>query len=61
MDRQYSRKPFRCQRTTVSGWTMTRTSFQPDQVRDRKTQKARSTEVIRGLGPFFVTMLVRSS
>jgi hypothetical protein len=42
----------RCQRTTVSGWTMTRASRHPDQIRDRKTQKVRSSEVIRGLGPF---------
>jgi len=52
MDRQYSRKPLRCQRTTVSGCTMTRFSFHPDQSRDRKTQNVRSTEVIRGLDPF---------
>ena len=35
-----------------SGWTMIRVSFQPDQICERRTQKVRSTEVIRGLGPF---------
>ncbi len=54
MDRQYSRRPLRCQRTTVSGWTMTRVSFQPDQIRESRTQKVRSASVIRGFGPFRV-------
>jgi hypothetical protein len=52
MDRQYSRNPLRCQRMTVSGCTMTRVSLHPNQIRDKKTQKVRSTEVIRGLDPF---------
>jgi len=49
IDRQYSRNPLRCQRTTVSGWTMTRISFHPGQTCDRKTQKPRSAGVI-GVG-----------
>jgi hypothetical protein len=52
MDRQYSRNPLRCQQPTVSGWTMTRISFHPDQTCDRNTQKPRSAGVIRGRRPF---------
>ena len=37
--RQYSRKPARCQPMTVSGFTMTRTSAQRDQERRRVVQK----------------------
>jgi hypothetical protein len=36
---QYDRKPARCQRTTVSGVTMMRDCFQPDQTRRANIQK----------------------
>ena len=37
---QYIRKPVRCQRTTVSGVTMIRDSFQVDQTRRAMTRRA---------------------
>jgi hypothetical protein len=40
--RQKRRKPARCQRTTVSGWTIRRASAQRDQTRERSSQMARS-------------------
>src|SRR6516225_7748191 len=46
----YSRKPARCQRTTVSGLTSTRDCFQAPQKRRANTQKILSTPPIRGLG-----------
>src|SRR6185295_15606852 len=48
--RQYSRRPVRCQPTTVSGFTMTRTSAQREQMRRRVVQKSRSTEFKGGRG-----------
>ena len=48
--RQNRRKPSRCQRTTVSGCTTTRTSAHRDQSRRRKTQKSRSVVDSRGRG-----------
>jgi len=45
---QNRRNPVRCQRTTVSGLTMTSTSAQRDQRRDRTSQKARSAMRMRG-------------
>jgi len=47
---QSRRKPARCQRTTVSGLTMTRASDQRDQIWDRPTQKARSARRRRTQG-----------
>jgi len=38
----YKRKPARCHRTTVSGVTMMRDCFQPDQTRRETTQKSLS-------------------
>src|SRR5215831_7985995 len=46
---QYSRKPARCQRTTVSGLTSTRDCFQAPQKRRANTQKILSTAPIRGM------------
>ena len=48
--RQYSRKPSRCQPTTVSGLTMISASDQFRQTRRRRTQKARSSDVNLGRG-----------
>ena len=45
---QYSLKPARCQRTTVSGWTMTSVRFHPDQNRRSITQKTLSGAVSLG-------------
>jgi hypothetical protein len=45
---QYSLKPDRCQRTTVSGWTMTSVRFHPDQNRRSITQKTLSGAVSLG-------------
>ena len=42
MNLQYSRKPARCQRTTVSGVTMRRHCLQPDQTPRATTQKSLS-------------------
>ena len=39
---QYSRKPFRCQPMTVSGFTITSISRQFGKIRDRSTQSRRS-------------------
>jgi hypothetical protein len=47
---QYRRKPARCQRTTVSGVTMRRDCFQPDQTRRATTQKTRSRVLRLGRG-----------
>src|ERR1700741_2088939 len=47
---QYRRKPARCQRTTVSGVTMRRDCFQPDQTRRATTQKTRSKLLRLGRG-----------
>ena len=47
---QYLRKPSRCQRTTVSGWTRTNTSFHRGHTRRRTTQKKRSAVLMRGRG-----------
>src|ERR1019366_6969404 len=49
---QYSRKPARCQRTTVSGVTRINDLFQPDQTLRRTTQNSLSTELSRGRGRF---------
>jgi hypothetical protein len=46
--RQKKRKPARCQRTTVSGLTTTRTSAQRDQRRVSTSRKARSDLPRRG-------------
>src|SRR5215831_6067069 len=46
---QYSRKPARCQRTTVSGLTSTRDCFQAPKKRRANTQKILSTAPIRGM------------
>lgn len=48
--RQHRRKPTRCQRTTVSGFTVTRTSVQRDQKRRRLVQKDLSREFKVGRG-----------
>jgi len=48
--RQKRRKPARCQRTTVSGLTMTSASAQRDQIWERPTQNARSARRRRGRG-----------
>ena len=48
--RQYSRKPARCQPTTVSGWTITSASFHRDQVTRKTVQKSRSRGRNGGLG-----------
>jgi hypothetical protein len=45
---QYAANLFRCQRTTVSGFTMTNVSLQRDQARDKSSQKTRSA--LRSLG-----------
>src|ERR1700680_245708 len=42
INRQYIRKPVRCQRTTVSGVTTRRACFHPDQARRAITQKSLS-------------------
>src|SRR5215469_1527362 len=47
---QYSRKPARCQRTTVSGLTSTRDCFQAPQKRRANTQKILSTASHPGSG-----------
>lgn len=47
---QYNRKPFRCQRTTVSGVTRRRDFFQPDQNRRAATQKSLSSTSSWGRG-----------
>ena len=47
---QYKRNPARCQRTTVSGVTMMRESFQADQTRRATTQKSLSKRPRRGRG-----------
>src|SRR5215469_15685227 len=47
---QYSRKPVRCQRTTVCGVTRINDLFQPDQTLRRMTQNSLSTELSRGRG-----------
>src|SRR5713226_3465 len=39
---QYSRKPFRCQAMTVSGFTISRAERQPDQRRESQTHSTRS-------------------
>src|ERR1039458_5472933 len=46
---QYSRKPVRCQRATVSGVTRINDLFQPDQTFRRTTQNSLSTELSRGV------------
>src|ERR1700739_5034460 len=48
---QYSRKPARCQRTTVSGLTSTRDCFQAPQKRRANTQKVLSTAPIASAPP----------
>lgn len=48
--RQYSRKPARCQPTTVSGLTMMRTSDPRDQMSHRAVQNSRSTQFKGGRG-----------
>jgi hypothetical protein len=50
--RQYRRKPARCQPMMVSGFTMTRTSLQRDQKPRRDVQKSRSREFNIGPGTF---------
>jgi len=45
---QNERKPFRCQRITVSGRTMWSASRHPAQRRESQTQKARSSDSNRG-------------
>src|ERR1022692_2665364 len=47
---QYRRKPALCQRTTVSGVTTIRDSFQSDQHRRASTQKSLSSTRSLGLG-----------
>jgi hypothetical protein len=47
---QYVRKPLRCQRTTVSGVTMSRDCFQDDQTRRAITQKSLSKSPRLGRG-----------
>src|SRR5271167_1212375 len=51
---QYSRKPVRCQRTTVSGVTRINDLFQSDQTFRRTTQNSLSTELSRGRGSLCV-------
>jgi hypothetical protein len=50
ISREYMRKPLRCQRTTVSGVTMMRDSFQADHTRRVPTQKSLSKSPRRGRG-----------
>ena len=50
IQRQYSRNPARCHRTTVSGVTRINGRFQPDQTFRKTTQNSRSTELSRGRG-----------
>jgi hypothetical protein len=50
INRQYIRKPVRCQRTTVSGVTMGRECFQADQNRRAITQKSLSKGSMLGRG-----------
>ena len=50
--RQYKRKPARCQPTTVSGLTITSASFQRDQVARKTVQNRRSRGHNGGLGRF---------
>jgi hypothetical protein len=47
---QQSLKPVRCQRMTVSGWTMETASAQPLHRRDSRTQNSRSERRRRGRG-----------
>jgi hypothetical protein len=54
--RQYHRKPARCQATTVSGLTIRRTLFQPDQKRRSAIQNSRSKEFKGGRGRFRLRM-----
>jgi len=49
---QKSRNPFRCQPTTVCGFTTTRTSAQRDQIRRKAVQNSRSSGFNRGRGCF---------
>ena len=49
---QKSRNPFRCQPTTVCGFTTTRTSAQRDQIRRKAVQNSRSNEFKGGRGRF---------
>jgi|GEM_PF-3020283 len=55
---QKSLKTLRCQRTTVSGLTMTRDLRQGIQIRERKTQKSRST--LRIFGRMFVRFVTEN-
>ncbi len=57
ISRQYIRKPVRCQRTTVSGVTRMRESFQADQTLRAITQKSLSSRprIGRGCRRFSVT------
>ena len=50
--RQYRRKPDRCQPTTVSGFTMTRTSDHRGHMCRRAVQKKRSRRFSKGRGRF---------
>ena len=50
--RQYRLNPSRCQRMTVSGWTMASVSFHRGQQRRRVSQKNRSDARRRGRGCF---------
>src|ERR1017187_8585660 len=50
--RQYSRNPTRCQRTTVSGETRINDLFQPVQNFRKTTQNTLSTKLSRGRGRF---------
>jgi hypothetical protein len=45
---QYSLNPVRCQRTTVSGWTMINARFHPGQIRCKITQNNLSGAANRG-------------
>src|ERR1700722_19613122 len=45
---QYSLKPARCHRTTVSGWTRINACLHPDQNRRNMTQKSLSVTATRG-------------
>jgi len=56
--RQYSRKPTRCQPTTVSGFTTIRTSAHLDQTRRRVVQNSRSTGFKRGRGRFLLSTAI---
>ena len=47
---QYARKPARCHRTTVSGVTMIKACFHPDQNRQTATQKSLSKMLRSGRG-----------